>query len=138
MAIGMPDYEQQTHVDAPAQALFDYLADVRHLPLYFSGMTSAEPGDGEEVHTTAEVNGQEAEGDAWFRVDRDGQSLAWGSEGPNDYHGRLEVEDDGDGSSVRVHLHTDRVASDEIDEGLKSTMANVKRLVEDGSNGSTG
>ena len=32
-------------------------------------MTSAEPAGGEAVGTTANVNGQTVEGEAWFRVD---------------------------------------------------------------------
>ena len=55
----MGDYEQSRDVDAPAQALFDYLADVRNMPRYFSSMTSAEPAEGEAVQVTAVVDGKE-------------------------------------------------------------------------------
>lgn len=52
----MSDYERTETVDATADALFDYLSDVGNLPDYFERMTSAERGDGEEVHTTAEID----------------------------------------------------------------------------------
>jgi len=59
--------------------LFDYLSDVGNLPRYFSRMTSAQPGQGEEVRTTAKMpDGTEAQGDAWFRVDQSAQRIAWG------------------------------------------------------------
>lgn len=136
----MADFEQTTEVDASAEALFDYLSDVRHLPAYFDGMTSAEPAAGEAVRTTARIDPdgegeREVEGEAWFRVDEDEQTLAWGSEGPNDYRGELEVSGSGDGSTVTVRLHTVHAgadAHDGIDEGLRTSLANVKHLVEGG------
>src|SRR5947209_13653167 len=129
----MGDFTESTTVDADAQSLFDYLSDVGNLPDYFSRMTSAEPGDGEEVHTTAQMpDGSEVEGDAWFRVDNDAQRIDWGSEGPNDYHGYLEVTASGTISTVEVHLQTTRVEDGdaEVEDGLRETLANIKEQVE--------
>ncbi|MFZ1115844.1 MAG: SRPBCC family protein [Propionibacteriaceae bacterium] len=128
----MGDYEQSRDVDAPAQALFDYLADVRNMPRYFSSMTSAEPAEGEAVQVTAVVDGKEREGEAWFKVDRDRMHLDWGSEGPNNYHGRLDVTGDDAASRVLVALHTDNVEDQRIDQGLTETLDEVQRLVESG------
>jgi uncharacterized membrane protein len=128
----MGDYEQSRNVNAPAQALFDYLADVRNMPRYFSSMTSAEPAEGEAVQVTAVVDGKEREGEAWLKVDRDRMHLDWGSEGPNDYHGRLDVTGDDAASRVSVALHTDNVEDQRIDQGLTETLDEVQRLVESG------
>jgi uncharacterized membrane protein len=129
----MTDYATTTEVSAPAQQLFDYLADVSNLPTYFSRMTSAEPAEGEAVHVTAEVNGTTEEGEAWFEVDRDAKALRWGSEGPNNYSGHLEVTDRGDdASAVTVTLTTQRGSGEQIQDGLNETVANIKRLVEGG------
>lgn len=128
----MGDYEQSRDVDAPAQALFDYLADVRNMPRYFSSMTSAEPAEGEAVQVTAVVDGKEREGEAWLKVDRDRMHLDWGSEGPNNYHGRLDVTGDDAASRVLVALHTDNVEDQRIDQGLTETLDEVQRLVESG------
>ena len=121
-------------MDATSEVLFDYLSDVGNLPQYFSRLTSAVPGEGEEIRTTAKMpDGPEVQGDAWFRVDAGAQRIEWGSEGPSDYHGHLEVSPAGDGSSVVVHVHTtrvddgDQVAQDSITE----TLGNLKRLVEE-------
>lgn len=75
----MTDFEHATDVQAGADALFDYLADVSNLPEYFDRMTSAAPAEGEAVHTTALIDPdgegeRKVEGEAWFRVD-DGESL---------------------------------------------------------------
>ncbi|HWG15867.1 MAG TPA: SRPBCC family protein [Streptosporangiaceae bacterium] len=53
----MGDYQRSVEVDAPAGQLFGYLSDVRNLPRYFAAMTSAEPGGGQAVDVTAELNG---------------------------------------------------------------------------------
>ncbi len=129
----MADFTESTDVDADDQALFAYLSDVSNLPQYFSRMTQASPGDGEKIHTKARMpDGHEEQGDAWFRVLTERQRVEWGSEGDSDYHGHLDVESAGAGSRVEVHLHTERVqAGDEqIREGLKETLSNIKRLVE--------
>lgn len=129
----MGDFSATTAVDAAEGALFAYLSQVSNLPDYFSRMTSARPGDGEEVHTTARVSGgQEVEGDAWFRVDNDARRIEWGSEGTSDYHGSLEVTDAGSGAEVRVRVHTTRVddGNSQVQQDLVDTLANIKRLVE--------
>ena len=128
----MGDYEQSRNVNAPAHALFDYLADVRNMPRYFSSMTSAEPAEGQAVQVTAVVDGKEREGEAWLKVDRDRMHLDWGSEGPNNYHGRLDVTGDDAASRVSVALHTDNVEDQRIDQGLTETLDEVQRLVESG------
>ena len=130
----MADYERAQTVRASAAALFDFLADVGNLPRYFEQMTAAEPAGGEAVRVRAEIDGQTQEGEAWFRVDRDALRVEWGSEGPNDYHGWLDVTDEGGGrSSVAVHVSTVRVEDrpDELNQGLERTLGNLKRLVEE-------
>lgn len=113
--------------------MFDYLSDVSNLPHYFARMTEATPGDGEEVHTKARMpDGQEVQGDAWFRVDEGATSIEWGSEGASNYRGSVTVMSSGAGSEVEVSLHTERVSADdgEAQQGIQETLANIKRLVE--------
>ena len=115
----MADYERAQTVEAPAGALFEFLSDVGNLPRYSERMTAAEPAGGEAVRVRAEIDGHVQEGEAWFRVDRDALRVEWGSEGPNDYHGWLDVTDEGGGrSTVAVHVSTERVEDrpDEINE----------------------
>ncbi|MFJ1764906.1 SRPBCC family protein [Amycolatopsis sp. NPDC088138] len=130
----MGDFEATTTVDAAADALYAYLSDVGNLPRYFARMTSAEPsGEGGEVHTAAELpGGQHVEGDAWFRADAGTRHIEWGAEGPNTYHGSLEIESAGPGATVRVRLHTTRVPDGDtgVQQGLDDTLATIKDLVE--------
>ncbi|HEY2261109.1 MAG TPA: SRPBCC family protein [Streptosporangiaceae bacterium] len=128
----MGDYQRSQDVDAPADQLFGYLSEVGNLPRYFTAMTSAEPAGGDAVRVTADLNGTTREGEAWFRIDRERRHLDWGSEGPDDYHGYLDVTGDGESSSVTVFLHTERHDSHDIDRGIAETLATVKRLVETG------
>lgn len=129
----MGDYQRSQSVDAPAQQLFGYLADVRNLPRYFQSMVSAEPAEGEAVQVVADVQGTERAGEAWFRVDRDGLRLEWGSEGDSGYHGSLDVTGDDSRSTVELSLHTEEVDSDRIEQGIRKTLEQVKSLVEQGS-----
>lgn len=130
----MAEHTGSTQVDASADALFDYLSEVGNLPGYFARMRTAERGEGEEVRTSAEVpGGQVVEGTAWFRVDQDAQRIEWGSEGPNDYHGHLDVDGEGASSTVEVHISTDRADDGaEVDQGIAETLASIKRVVEQG------
>ena len=129
----MPDYQRTARVKASADALFDYLADIRNLPKYFNRMTSAESAGKDEVKVTASVHGKEQEGKANFHVDKAARKLKWSSEGANDYHGELEVTAQGDNSQVAVKLHTKRTDKQQIEEGLQKTLDNIVRLVEQGS-----
>ncbi len=127
----MTEYTRRQTIDAPAEQLFAYLSEVRNLPRYFPGMTSAEPRpDGDEVHVTADVNGRDVAGTAAFHVDEAANRIEWSSEGPNDYHGWLQVSGQDDQSTVEVHISSERVSENGgIDAGLERTLAEIARLV---------
>ena len=129
----MGDFTGSTSVSIPVDALFGLLSDVGNLPRYFARMTSAEPGDGEQVRTTATLpDGTEVQGDAWFRVDRAARRIEWGSEGPSEYAGHLQLIPDGQGSQVEVHVHTARVRDRdrEVTDGVRETLEQIKALAE--------
>lgn len=134
----MAEYERAQAVDADADALFDYLSEVGNLPKYFSRMVSAAPAGGDAVRVRARLDGgQEVDGEAWFRVDPSSRRIDWGSEGPKDYRGWLEVRDRGDSAEVEVHISTAEVVDDRVDEGINETLREVRRLVEDAGAGQT-
>lgn len=128
----MGDHSGSADIGVPAGQLFGYLSDISNLPRYFTAMTSAEPAGQDEVHVVAEVAGVTREGEAWFRVDQERRHLEWGSEGPDNYHGYLDVTGDSVTASVTVFLHTERVDSGGIDRGIAGTLAEIKQLVEAG------
>jgi hypothetical protein len=135
----MATYEQSTDVRASSDVLFAYLSDVHNLPKYMEAMTSAEPTQGDKIETTAQVDvdhdgtPEEVKGEAWFHVHDAGKKLEWGSPGPNRYSGQLAVLGDGSVSTVSVSISTEHEEEGlDIEEGLKGTLANIKRLVETG------
>lgn len=138
----MGDYEGSTTVGAPVDDLFEFLSKVDNLPRYMDRMTHARslPGDAVAVEARVEpgdAGAGEGEdgartvgGEGWFRIDADRRSLSWGSEGPNDYRGELDVVADGDGSRVTVRIHTERDDAPGIRSGLDGTLATIRRLAE--------
>lgn len=111
--------------------MFDYLADVRNLPEYFTAMVSADAVGERKVHIVAEVEGVRREGHAWFERDREARAMRWGSEGPDGYHGELDVTSSGPATAtVTVTLHTERADGPGIRAGLEQTLATIKRNVE--------
>ena len=129
----MADFTSTTTVDASPDDLFAFLSDVGNLPRYFARMKTAEPGQGNEVHTSAELpDGTHVEGKAWFEVDTSKQHIAWGSEGDNDYRGYLDVRPAERGSTVEVHIHTSRVdaGDNQVQQGVDQTCDTIKSLVE--------
>jgi uncharacterized membrane protein len=126
----MADFLASTDVAAPADELFDYLSQVKNLPDYFERMTSVTDNEDGTISVTADLGNRVVEGEAWFEVDRAGQTLTWGSEGPNDYSGQLQVTGDGSKSTVEVSLRTERPGGQEIQEGLEQTVAVIKLIME--------
>ncbi|HST50249.1 SRPBCC family protein [Jatrophihabitans sp.] len=126
----MADYLADADIAAPADELFDYLSEVGNLPDYFDRMTSAtDNGDG-TIAVAADLGDQVVEGEAWLKIDRDSKTLTWGSEGPNNYSGQLQVSGDGDRSRVEITLRTERAAGEEIQQGLERTVSTIKAIVE--------
>ena len=136
----MADYKRSMTIGANPDELFEYLSKVENLPKYFSGLTEAHSTTGNEVHVVAEPQPGEAgppekvEAEAWFSIDADRKALSWGSEGPHDYHGELQVTAAGDGSQVEVTLHTQH-QDDGIDDGIDETLGNIRDLVTEGKAG---
>lgn len=144
-------HEKSITVDVPPERLFAYLSDVENLPRYVPSMTSAERIDGgDALHTTARIDTsadpddegkgeKEVEGEAWLRVTGADRSLAWGSQGPNDYHGELDVDaGDADGTStLTVRINTERAEGDAVEQGLQKTLTGIKHNVEEADAGNS-
>ncbi len=129
----MADFTGTTTVSVAPQAAFDYLSAVGNLPRYFARMTSAQPGNGAEVRTTATMpDGTAVQGDAWFTVQAEERRIEWGSEGPSEYAGKLQVTPSGAGSRVNVQLHTTRAPAGDgdVQDGVDETLAKIKEQLE--------
>ncbi|MFB9466265.1 SRPBCC family protein [Streptomyces cinereospinus] len=133
----MGDYDNAITVNVPPGRLFDYLADVEHLPAYLPRLRTAHLHDGDRVTVTAHIEPpdapeQDVTGEAWIRVLEHGTTLEWGAPGPSDYHGRLRVTaGDAPGTSrLTVELHTRQTEGRQVDEGLREALHGIKKAVE--------
>lgn len=131
----MPEYERSQAVDVPADRLFAYLSDVRNLPDFLPRMTKAEPLGGDKVATAAVIDDgggeREVEGEAWMRVDEAERRIEWGSPGPDDYHGHLEVRGDGSGAELRIAITTDHQDGERIEKELGRAADAVRAKAEE-------
>ncbi|MGW2131873.1 hypothetical protein [Streptomyces coelicoflavus] len=74
---------------------------------------------------------REVTSDAFIRVTEQGKSLAWGSPGPNAYHGRLHVTGgDEHTSRLTVGLHTERTEGEPVAGGLEEALRGIKNAGE--------
>lgn len=151
----MADYQQTQQVDASAEAVFAWLADVANLPDYLPPVEQAsiegpsEGGNpGQKLRTTLQ-RPDETQGtfvaEGYLSVDESSRRMEWGAEAERDYPGWLTVADVGEGSAeVTVHLSFgERSAESEIQsqpdgpdpiqEGIAATLESIRRQIEEGS-----
>jgi hypothetical protein len=146
----MAHHEASMTVDVAPNILFDYLADIQHLPEYLPRLTGVRrtaptPADAQgmearrprqpvhhEVEVTAdEPSGQTVRSEAWIDVVEENRTLRWGAPGETAYHGELEVEFVADGTSrLTVRLDTDHPHDPAIDDELTSTLDAIKASFE--------
>jgi hypothetical protein len=127
----MAEFERSTTVAAPADDAFRYLADAANLPSYIATMVMAEPASLDRLRVAADVEGRHEEGEASFRADAGSRRLEWSGDPQSAYRGWLEVSETEGGSSVTVHLHTEREEdAAEVDRALDETVRNIKTRLE--------
>ncbi len=152
----MSEYQQTQAIDAPAEDVFAWLADVNNLPKYLPPVVeasiqgpSAEGAPGQRIRTTLEYPGGEGTFDAegYFAVDEGRRRLEWGAEVERDYSGWLEVAGGADGNSSEVTVHLSfgersvepdmqeqaPEGSDPLAEGISATLESIRRQIEEGS-----
>lgn len=134
----MAEYSATQTVDVDAKRLFAYLSEVDNLPDYFPRITSARRTEGDQIDVTASVpdgsgETREERGQAWLRVDTADTTLVWGSPGPNNYEGRLDLDPAGDDScTLTVSITSDRpdVDADRMQQGVDEAVRGVKEAAE--------
>ena len=127
----MPEYEQTGTIAAEPDVLFDYLAEVDHLPLYLPILNDAHPTGPEGVQVEADIHGEILHADGWLHVDALDRRMEWGTrDGP--YNGWLQVEpeDTGPGSVVTIHVNQDHAT--DADDDLTEALENIRRLADTG------
>lgn len=151
----MADYQQTQQVDASADEVFAWLADVENLPEYLPPVEQASiegpsEGDnpGQKLRTTLQRPDETqstfvAEG--YLSVDESSRRMEWGAEADRDYSGWLTVAEVDEGSAeVTVHLSFGQRSAeseiesqpdgpDPIEEGIAATLESIRRQIEEGS-----
>lgn len=140
------EFEQSITVAASADAIFEFISNVKNVPQYLPTVKNAQPQQGERIRTQGQVGDRSYDSDGHFRVDKQAHRLEWGSDGENDYRGWLEVQGDGGSQSqVKVHIHyspkpevlqgmversPDHSFESVMNEGISKTLESIKRICE--------
>ena len=123
------EHEHTEHVAAPAGQVYAALADVGNLPRFVPQLTAARRVEGDVVEIEARYEGHTQRGKGWFRADDEHQRIEWGAEG-SDYHGSIQVDEDGDTARLTLMLNTSH--GDAPDHDVMATLDAIRRLVEAG------
>jgi uncharacterized protein YndB with AHSA1/START domain len=121
------EHEHAEHVAASPDRLYRVLADSDNLAHYVPQLTAVHRKQGETVEVEARYEGKTQHGEAWFRADEERHRIEWGVEGGS-YHGWLQVDPDGDGSRLTLHLTT--VHAPNVDSDVAGTLDAIRRLLE--------
>ncbi len=100
----MAEYTDRIDVAASADAVFAFVSDIENLPKYLPTVHHAHPQGNERVEVEGEANGHPYNSDGWFKVDQAARTMTWGSDGENDYSGKMKVTGDGSRAQVECSL----------------------------------
>jgi uncharacterized membrane protein len=140
----MQEFEKTKVINAEPDQVFEYLSDLNNLPQYLPTVQSAESVGGSRIRIKGAAAGKQYDETGFFRADRQGRKMEWGSDGDSGYSGWLRVEEKGAGSSgVTVHLsfdprkpalrEMDERAGDHqrvIEEGIEKALQSIKNQCE--------
>jgi hypothetical protein len=124
------DHEQTTRIPVAPDRLYRTIADVGNLSRFVPPLRSVRRTDSEHVEVDAQYEGHEQHGQAWFRTDDAARRVEWGSEG-QPYRGWMQVEPDGEGSMLTLHVTTERLTSEHLGEVkayAASTIESLRKL----------
>jgi Polyketide cyclase / dehydrase and lipid transport len=124
------EHEQSTRIPVAPDRLYRTIADVGNLTRFIPPLKSVRRTDADHVEVEAEYEGHQEHGEAWFRTDDEGKRVEWGSEG-HPYHGWMQVDGDGEGSQLTVHLTTEHLTSEHLDEVkdyVRGTFESIRKL----------
>ena len=139
----MPEYTDRIDVAAPADAVFSFVSNISNLPKYLPTVHEAHSEPHERVEVDGTANGHAYKSAGWFKVDQAGRTMTWGSDGANDYSGRMSVSGEGDACKVECALQftpTDDIKesmdrnqggpSAAMTDGLRASLASIKEICE--------
>ncbi|TXN28832.1 hypothetical protein FV232_27560 [Methylobacterium sp. WL30] len=139
----MSEYTAHIDVAAPSDAVFRFVSDIKNLPRYLPTVSGAHSHTHERVDVDGTANGHAYNSEGWFKVDPDTRTMTWGSDGSNEYSGKMAVRVDGDASKVECTLQFTPTAdikksmdeyqggpSAAMTDGLRASLASIKEICE--------
>jgi uncharacterized membrane protein len=105
--------EKHIHIDAPTEKVWSHIEDYEHFPAYMSHVREVRrEGDGLSHWRVDGPFGTSVEWDAELVEVRPDEALVWRSThgAPVQHTGYIELEPDGDGSHLQVHLYYNPLA----------------------------
>jgi carbon monoxide dehydrogenase subunit G len=139
----MAEYTDRIAVAAQPAAVFEFVSDIGNLPKYLPTVHGAHTQGVERVEVDGKANGHSYHSDGWFKVDAASQTMSWGSDGENEYSGKMTVTGKGAGSEVECALRftpkpdiedamdkNQGGASAAMTEGLRASLQSIKQICE--------
>ncbi len=147
----MSEFEHSTPISASPDEVFAFMSKVENLPKYLPTTHSAQSQEGERVRVQGEAQGHQYDSDGFFRKDEANHRIEWGAD-EGYYSGWLQVEGQGEDSSMTVHLSFsggppggqgeepgegsgEAPNREQIQEGLVKALESIKNFVEEGRSG---
>ena len=139
----MPEYTDRIEVAAEPDAVFRFVSDISNLPKYLPTVHGAHSQPHERVEVDGKANGHAYTSAGWFKVDQAGRTMTWGSDGDNDYSGKMAVSGEGRMAKVECSLQFTPTAdvkasmdrsqggpSAAMTDGLRASLASIKEICE--------
>ena len=139
----MPEYEQSIMIEASADEVFGFVANLSNLPKYLPTLHSAESAGQDRVRVQGAVGPHDYDAAGYFRVEPAEYFMEWCADTDRHYSGWLEVQEIDDVCEVTVHLsfNPDPVMAEKMarqspsldermDTGMRSSLLSIKNLCE--------
>jgi ribosome-associated toxin RatA of RatAB toxin-antitoxin module len=132
-------FEESRTIEAPAEQVFAFVANVSNLPKYIPTTKQAMPDGEDRVRVQGEAAGHRYDSDGFLRADEDSMTMEWGAD-EHYYAGQMQIQPAGaDRCNVTVRLNFRERPKDsrpsggpsdaDIREGLQKALVSIENHV---------
>jgi carbon monoxide dehydrogenase subunit G len=120
------EHEHTEHVAATPESVYAAICNPENLARFVPQVTAIRPTGDDHVEVDARYDGKAQHGEASFNMDAGRRRIEWAAE--SGYSGWMQVDADGGGSRLTLHLHT--IHDAEHDHEVAATLDAIRMLVE--------